>query len=80
MAAKRFATSVRHHASLVRATPDVGDLVGDVVHLAAERIERGDGATPLRREEEEAVVELDPLAAAFCWQYSSGVMSAQRLG
>ena len=33
------------------------DLVDDVVDLAAERVQRGDRAPPLRRQEQEAVVE-----------------------
>ena len=44
----RFATSVRHHASLARATSDVARLVGHVVHLAAEGVEGRDGAALLR--------------------------------
>ena len=54
----------------------VGALVDDVVHLAAERVERGDRAPPLRRQEQEAVVEARAAAARpCCWQYSSGVIA-----
>ena len=38
----------------------VADLVDDVVHFAAERVERRDGAPPRRRQEHEAVVEAGP--------------------
>ena len=38
----------------------VAHLVDDVVHLAAERVERGDRAPARRRQEEEAVVEARP--------------------
>ena len=53
----RRRSRVRHHASFVRASVRVGDLVDDVVDFAAERVERGDRAPPLRRQEQEAVVE-----------------------
>ena len=39
------------------ASCGVASLVDHVVHLAAERVQRGDGAPALRRQEEEAVVE-----------------------
>ena len=44
---RRRRSRVRHHASLARASAGIGDLVDDVVDLAAERIERGDRAPPL---------------------------------
>ncbi len=50
-------TSVRHHASFVRASAGSVDFVDDVVDLAAEGVERGDRAPALRRQEQEAVVE-----------------------
>ena len=58
----------------------VGDLVDDVVDLAAERVERGDRAPPLRRQEQEAVVEARAALRRLCWQYSSGVMRRLRDG
>src|SRR6185503_7455329 len=45
---------------LRRGHAGVGAFVDDVVDLAAKRIERGDRAAPIRRQEQKAVIEARP--------------------
>src|SRR5687768_7478177 len=51
----------------------VAHLVGDVVDLAAEGVERGDRAAPLGREEQEAVVEARAALGGFLLAVVVGV-------
>ena len=61
----------------------IGDFVDDVVDFAAERVERGDRAPPLRRQEQEAVVEARaalrrPLLAVFVGRHAAPPGRASR--
>jgi hypothetical protein len=71
-AVEMAAISVAPPGELGARDAGVAAFVDDVVDFAAERVERGDRAAPLRRQEQEAVVEARAAGAALSWQYWSG--------